>query len=247
MKRCVALLLGAVLLAGAGCSAGAPGGEVGSGPGQVTWEVATGSAALAAAPGEKVGIEGWEALVTAHFSAPVKAERVRLTVEGGFWQAGSQPVQTDGARVTFRLWSELAGNDPVVLRLEAPVAATLTLQPRTPALTADEEEALAELGRRIWALAAAGDAASLRGLMAPAAHLTAPGGEFQAEGVGTGLEAVAAWAAKRAQGPEPRISIEPRRSYASMDLISIDTGRERLAAYVTIPGRRIAKMFGLSP
>ncbi|HYF94178.1 MAG TPA: hypothetical protein VD969_18325 [Symbiobacteriaceae bacterium] len=248
MRRWIALVLGCLALVAAGCSAGArtrqtrP--EVPA-PALVVWEVATGVQTLLAEPGAKVVIDGWSTLVTVRFSRPVDAGAVSLQIEGDLWHADPRPIQTEPHRVTFRLWSELAGNYPLTLTLTGPTVATLRIEPRTPPVNPDEEAALLDLGRQIWETAVTGDAGGLEALIAPAAHLSAPGGEFYADGAGSGLQAVLAWARTRS-GSVPVIEVSRRLSYSSMDLISMQTSRGRLDAYVTIPGRRIVKLFGVN-
>lgn len=248
MMRWIALLLGFALVACAGCSAGVPDHqahpEAAPVPIQVSWEISTALQTLSATSGGQVSIDGWSALVTARFSAPVDAEQIAVKVDSQLWHTGAQPVQTDPARVTVRLWSELAGNNPVTLTLAGPAEAVLTILPRTPPLLPGEAEELEELGRRIWAMAVTDDEAGLQALMAPPAHLTVPGGEFSAGG-SAGLTAVLKWAKSKAGAP-PQVRVEHRLSYSSMDVIMIDTGRGRLAAYVTIPGRRLVKLFGIA-
>ncbi|HWI62850.1 MAG TPA: hypothetical protein VNT75_13475, partial [Symbiobacteriaceae bacterium] len=245
--RWIVLTLGCLLLAGAGCSAGVPDHSsrpLAREPVQVSWEVTTAYQRLPAQPGETVSIDGWSAVVTARFSAPVPAAELRPRVEGGTWHVSDIPVQVGENAVAFRLRADLAGNAPANFRLDGPVQANLTLKPRTPPVTPDEEEALTALGLRIWGMAAAGDEPALRALIAPEPHLSAPGGEFQADGFGAGLPAVLGWAKARA-GVTPRVTVEPRMGYSSLDLVVLDTGRGKLALYVTIPGRRVAKMFGI--
>lgn len=247
MKRWCVLILGCLLLAGAGCSAGVPDGPSRPrtrDPVHEQWEVSTPYQRLTAASGETVSLEGWTAQVTARFSAPVEAMQVEPRVAGGTWQVDGAPVQQGNDGVLIRLRADLAGNTPATLTIAGPAPATLTLKPRTPAITAGEAESLTALGREIWGLAAAGDEQGLRAQIAPEGHLSAPGGEFHAQGGGAGLPAILAWAQSR-QTPTPVVTVEPRKSYSSLDLILIDTGKGRLAVYVTIPSRRIAKLYGL--
>lgn len=228
-----------VMLSACGCAAPA------SGP-AVSFLVSSSGATVSARPGATVAVPGWSPEVTVHFARPVVPAEIQVSVTGDRWQVQREPDRSDSHSFGFRLRCDLAGCPPVVVTVTAPDLApsALTLSAATPPLTEQDRADLSALARQIWAMAGRADEAGLLAMLAPESQLTMPGGEFMAEGEAPGLVGVLGWAVERSRAAIRSVTVQERRPYAYMDAVILHTARGDFAIYVTIPDRKLVKIFG---
>lgn len=225
------------------------------GPTLVAVEWAAGDSRGSLEPGRPVNLKAPDTAVRLVFSAPVAPESLQVEGSHPALTVTPDPGRSAPTMVALRVSAAIsmagelritaltdpAGRPVPDLPLLIPVMA-----PTTPPMTDAYRAELVQEGLRLWALASAGNVEGLKALIAPEEQLSSPGGEFLADDAGVGLEAVVKWAQAR-QTATPTVVVQGRRGHAMYDVIIVDTGSDsgHFVAFVTIPERKVAKLFGL--
>lgn len=216
-------------------------------------EWSSGPSAGTAEPGRPITLAGGSARLSLLFAGPIDPSSAVVENETRALRVDPDLASSTATRLVLNATASVigsgtirvtglndAGGHPVPgLPLSIPVTFA------TPPLTEAERAELARVGLDLWRLAAVGDTAALQGRIAPEEQLSSPGGEFLAPDLGPGLPNVIQWAGQRASASAPQVAVQSRKSYAVYDVIIVDTGSGHFVAFVTIPERKIAKLFGL--